>query len=47
MGRDVPASNNDSEEDYLEEDLHVPDFECYESDPDDLPDQPQKKKAKN
>ena len=29
-----------------EEDVHVPDSDCYESNPDDLPEQPQKKKPK-
>ncbi|XP_068203556.1 piggyBac transposable element-derived protein 4-like [Palaemon carinicauda] len=46
VGGDVPASDSEGEEDYLEEDVHVPDSDCYESDPDDLPDQPQKKKPK-
>lgn len=42
---ETEVSSSDSEgEDYLEEDAHVPDSDCYESDPDDLPDQPKKKK---
>jgi hypothetical protein len=45
--RDVPASDSEGEEDYLEEDEHVPDSDSYESDPDELSEEPQKKKAKS
>lgn len=52
MEGDVPASDSEGEEDYIEEDEHVPDSDSYESnpddtddsDPDDVPDEPQQKK---
>ena len=41
---DFPISNNEGNEDYLEEDLHVPNCDYNDSDTDDPLEQPQEKK---